>query len=202
MWLSFRKHQGCLVKMKACCVTSSPHLVWDYIAGTLKPCASILFRFSLDLLQRAKPKCQFLTSSAWERVLCTAVVNGWKAEECTRHTLDYYNEYFSRDGYVWWGMKICVWHVMWVFMEWPVYTVCVNDGGRVWALHWDEMTTGGKHRHKRGRRKRGRGGERERWHNRWYILPGGSRGHGEGGSAIRQHTQEEGGQNISSAHQN
>lgn len=40
--------------------------------------------------------------------------------------------------------------------------------------------------------------ERDRWCNRWYILPGGSQGPGEGGSAIRQHTQEEGGQNISS----
>lgn len=44
--------------------------------------------------------------------------------------------------------------------------------------------------------------EKERWHNRWYILPGGSQGRGEGGSAIRQHTQEGGGQNISSGHQN
>lgn len=40
--------------------------------------------------------------------------------------------------------------------------------------------------------------ERDRWCNRWYILPGGSQGRGEGGSAIRQHTQEGGGQNISS----
>lgn len=39
---------------------------------------------------------------------------------------------------------------------------------------------------------------RDRWCNRWYILPGGSQGRGEGGSAIRQHTQEGGGQNISS----
>lgn len=39
---------------------------------------------------------------------------------------------------------------------------------------------------------------RDRWCNRWYILPGGSQGLGEGGSAIRQHTQEGGGQNISS----
>lgn len=50
--------------------------------------------------------------------------------------------------------------------------------------------------------RRTRRKERERWHNRWYILPGGSQGRGEGGSAIRQHTQEGGGQNISSAHRN
>lgn len=57
-------------------------------------------------------------------------------------------------------------------------------------------------RHEKRRKKRGcgreeeRGEEREVWHNRWYILPGGSQGRGEGGSAIRQHTQEEVGKTL------
>lgn len=63
---------------------------------------------------------------------------------------------------------------------------------------------GGKHRHdrrrgcrrRRGEEERRRRSERVRWHNRWYILPGGSQGRGEGGSAIRQHTQEGGGQTL------
>lgn len=36
----------------------------------------------------------------------------------------------------------------------------------------------------------------KRWRNRWYILPGGSQGRGEGGSAIRQHIQEEVGKTL------
>lgn len=49
----------------------------------------------------------------------------------------------------------------------------------------------------RGRRRKRRQRERgERWHNRWYILPGGSQGRGEGGSAIRQHTQREVGKTL------
>lgn len=57
-------------------------------------------------------------------------------------------------------------------------------------------------RHEKRRKRRGygqeeeRGEEREVWHNRWYILPGGSQGRGEGGSAIRQHTQEEVGKTL------
>lgn len=74
-------------------------------------------------------------------------------------------------------------------------TVCILCGG--------EPKHGAKHRYEdnrkvmRGERRKEKE-ERDRWCNRWYILPGGSQGRGEGGSAIRQHTQEGGGQNISS----
>lgn len=55
---------------------------------------------------------------------------------------------------------------------------------------------------RRKERRKSRRREKEKWQHMWYILPGGSRGRGEGGSAIRQHIQEGGGQNISSGHQN
>lgn len=66
-----------------------------------------------------------------------------------------------------------------------------------------EPKHGAKHRYEdnkkvmRGERRKEKE-ERDRWWNRWYILPGGSQGRGEGGSAIRQHTQEGVRQNISS----
>lgn len=70
-------------------------------------------------------------------------------------------------------------------------------------LYGCEPKHGAKHRYEdnrkvmRGERRKEKE-ERDRWCNRWYILPGGSQGRGEGGSAIRQHTQEGVGQNISS----